>query len=108
MRVNQPTMTALESLHESLGDRAKLLDYLPFEKVQTQNQGEIPLAIPKAILIGTGTAKGLAHKRPLVWAYLCRRSFSLVFHTYHQDGQPGGVLITDEVRVSAYNFLVLI
>jgi hypothetical protein len=93
----QHIATALEALHENLGDRAKLLKYLPYDKVTIQKQGEIPLVVPKAILIGTCTTEAPADRRPLVWAYLRRRSFSVVFHIYYEDGRPGGVLITDEV-----------
>jgi hypothetical protein len=97
MPANQHAAVALQRLKESLGDRAELLDYLPFDKVKFQDQGEIPLATPKAILFGTLKCKGRIDQKPLVWIYLCRKSPSLVFHGYYPDGLPYGVMFSDEV-----------
>jgi hypothetical protein len=66
MKTDQDTTTALEALHGSLGARAQLLSYLPFDKVEVQGQREILLATSRAILFGTKKGKGRAGRRPLV------------------------------------------
>jgi hypothetical protein len=89
--------STLHELVRTLGDRADMLDYLPFNSVTFQEQYEIPLAIPKAILFGTLKRKAIQGGKPLVWIYLCRKSPSLVFHSYYPNGKPDGILINDEV-----------
>jgi hypothetical protein len=97
MPANQHAAVALQRLKESLGDRAELLDYLPLDKVTFQDQGELPLATPKAILFGTLKCKRPIDQKRLVWIYLCTKSPSLVFHSYHPDGLPHRVIINDDV-----------
>ncbi|KAF2024458.1 hypothetical protein EK21DRAFT_117776 [Setomelanomma holmii] len=72
MPTSQPATTALQKLIASLGDRAELLDHLPFENVTFQAQGEIPLALPKAILFGTLKRKGPISQTPQVWKAINR------------------------------------
>ncbi|KAH7074488.1 hypothetical protein BKA63DRAFT_443553 [Paraphoma chrysanthemicola] len=101
MSPNPQCAAALRELTGSLGDRAELLDLLPIDKVEFMEQGEIPLAVPKAILFGMVKRKRPDGERPLVWIYICRKAPSVVYFSYYSDGRPDGVLINDEVLSDA-------
>ncbi|KAH7378462.1 hypothetical protein DE146DRAFT_320497 [Phaeosphaeria sp. MPI-PUGE-AT-0046c] len=100
---------ALTKLRHSLEARADLLDCLEVAELRDESQQEIPSALPQAILFGHMKFKGPLHRRPLVWIYLCRKSLTLMFHSYLVDGRPGGLLIVDDVLkkaapVAAFDF----
>jgi hypothetical protein len=88
---------ALNKLHCSLGARATLLDCLDIVELRDEGQDEIPSAMPRAILFGHMRYKGPLHRRPLVWIYMCQRSLTLIFHSYHADGEAGGMLMVEDV-----------
>ncbi|KAH7087470.1 hypothetical protein FB567DRAFT_469727 [Paraphoma chrysanthemicola] len=64
-------------------------------------QGEIPLAVPKAILFGKVKRKRPDGERSLVWIYICKKAPSVVYLTYYADGRQEGVMLNDEVFLDA-------
>ncbi|EAT77273.2 hypothetical protein SNOG_15340 [Parastagonospora nodorum SN15] len=92
-----PARRALRALRDSLGNDASLLDQLPpITKLITEEQAEIPGAVPTAILFGYHKDNVLAINKPRLWIYLYRISLTLLFHSYFVDGEPGGVFMVDD------------
>jgi hypothetical protein len=73
-----------------------LYDGLPYDRVLWQDQGEIPLAFPVAMLFGR-----MHKKHADIWIYLAKTTPSIIFHSYYLDGRPDGYQIVDEALQKA-------
>ncbi|CAA9957966.1 hypothetical protein PTMSG1_01542 [Pyrenophora teres f. maculata] len=69
---------------------------LPYHRVMWQDQSEIELAQPLAMKYGR-----VIERRADVWIYLTKTIRTLIFHSYHPDGEPDGVHIVDEILEKA-------
>ncbi|EDU40602.1 predicted protein [Pyrenophora tritici-repentis Pt-1C-BFP] len=65
---------------------------LPFYRVVWQHQTEIELAQPLAMKYGK-----VFESKIDVWIYLTKTTRTLIFHSYHPDGEPDGVHVVDEL-----------
>jgi hypothetical protein len=69
---------------------------LPFNSLTSQEQEEIPLAVPVAMLFGR-----MIKKKADIWVYLAKTTPTIIFHSYYLDGKPDGYQIVDEVLQKA-------
>ena len=94
--------TALETLRQSLGERASLLQGLPHQLVTIESvptYGPFPVGesgsyIPTRICVGS-----ITKKRGDVWIYIERRTCTLMFHGFSNDDDDDdyGSFLAEEV-----------